>query len=175
MRAQILCTRRMNRVVLHLVLPSRRYTEEELKEAIRTSPSIAAALRKLGLVSRGGNYATLRRAIERLDLDVSHMTGQGGNKGKKFGPKRPLSDYLSNRREIQSYKLKNRLLLEGIMKPQCMKCRRITWNNRPIPLELDHMNGDNADNRLGNLRLLCPNCHAQTPTYRGKNMGKKGC
>ena len=162
-------------VDFHLVLASRKYTRVELKEAIRASPSIAAALRKLGLVPKGGNYATLRRAIERLDLDVSHMTGQGGNKGKKFGPKRPISDYLSNRKEIQSYKLKNRLLLEGIMKPQCVKCRRITWNNRPIPLELDHRNGDNADNRLGNLRLLCPNCHAQTPTYRGKNMGKKGC
>lgn len=134
---------------------------------------MAAALRKLGLVAKGGNYGTLRRAIERLDLDVSHMTGQAGNKGKKFGPKRPLSDYLGNRQEIQSYKLKNRLLLEGIMKPQCVKCRRKTWNRSPIPLELDHVNGNNADNRLGNLRLLCPNCHAQTPTYRGKNAGRK--
>ena len=163
----------MNHVDLHLDLASRRYTKQALKEAIRTSTSLAAALRKLGLSPKGGNYKTLHRAIARMKLDVSHMTGQAGNKGKKFGPKRPLSDYLSNRIEIQSYQLKNRLLSEGLMKPQCVKCSRTTWNKRPIPLELDHVNGNNTDNGFGNLRLLCPNCHAQTPTYRGKNMGKR--
>ncbi len=160
-------------VDLDVVLGSRKYTLQELKEALRTSPSLAAALRKLGLSPKGGNYKTLHRAIARLDLDISHMTGQASNKGKKFGPKRPLSDYLNNRFEIQSFRLKNRLLSEGVMKHECVKCSRTTWNNGPVPLELDHVNGNSRDNRLGNLRLLCPNCHAQTPTYRGKNMGRR--
>jgi len=43
------------------------------------------------------------------------------------------------------------------------------WQSRPIPLELDPIDGDPRNNRLGNLRLLCPNCHAFTPTYRGRN------
>ena len=154
-------------------LASRKCTEQALTEALRTSYSFAEALRKLGLVPRGGNYATLHRAVERLKLDTSHMTGQACNRGKTFGHKRPLSDYLNNRFSIQSYKLKQRLLSEGMMSHQCVKCLRTRWNEHPIPLELDHINGNNADNRLGNLRLLCPNCHAQTPTYRGKNSARR--
>lgn len=154
-------------------LASRKYTEQALKEAISTSLSFAEALRKLGLVPRGGNYATLHRAIARLELNTSHMTGQACNRGKTFGPKRPLSDYLNNRFSIQSYKLKQRLLSEGMMSHQCVKCLRTRWNEQPIPLELDHINGNNTDNCFGNLRLLCPNCHAQTPTYRGKNLAQR--
>ena len=54
---------------------------------------------------------------------------------------------------------------------QCNKCKLSTWNNLPISLELEHKNGDGHDNRLENVELLCPNCHAQTPTYRAKNKG----
>jgi 5-methylcytosine-specific restriction endonuclease McrA len=52
-------------------------------------------------------------------------------------------------------------------------CDRERWNGLPIPLELDHVNGMRSDNRLSNLRILCPNCHAQTPNYRGRNIGKQ--
>ncbi|MBV9285111.1 MAG: HNH endonuclease [Acidimicrobiia bacterium] len=71
-----------------------------------------------------------------------------------------------------SSKLKARLLREGLLEPRCDECGLTEWNGRPAPLELDHRNGDRRDNRLTNLRLLCPNCHAQTPTYRGKNIGR---
>jgi 5-methylcytosine-specific restriction endonuclease McrA len=64
------------------------------------------------------------------------------------------------------------LIDEGVLFPECAICQRCEWNGLPIALELDHVNGDRTDNRLANLRLLCPNCHAQTDTYRGRNIGR---
>jgi 5-methylcytosine-specific restriction endonuclease McrA len=60
---------------------------------------------------------------------------------------------------------------EGLKMRRCEMCLRDHWNGKPIPIELDHLNGRRDDNRLQNLRILCPNCHAQTPTYRGRNIG----
>lgn len=68
--------------------------------------------------------------------------------------------------------LKRRLLEEGVKTARCEGCGGDEWRGAPIPLELDHINGDRRDHRLENLRLLCPNCHAQTPTYRGRNIGR---
>ncbi|MGA9993876.1 MAG: HNH endonuclease signature motif containing protein, partial [Pyrinomonadaceae bacterium] len=151
----------------------RKYTERQLAKAIKTSTSLAQTLDKLGVAPYGGNYQVLRRAIDHFKLDTSHFTGQLWNKGKTIGPKRPLQIYLNNEIQINSYKLKRRLLSEGVLNRRCSRCKKRTWLNQPIPLELDHINGNRSDNRLTNLRLLCPNCHALTPTYRGKNISSK--
>ena len=142
------------------------YTENELTEAIETSISKRQVLIKLGLAPLGGNYDTINRAVERLGLDISHFKGQGWNKGIKAGPKRLLEDYLNNEFFIQSYKLKNRLLRENVFERKCYKCNNTEWMGKDIPLELEHIDGDNKNNNLKNLMLLCPNCHAQTDTYR---------
>ncbi len=151
----------------------RKYTEVQLKEAIKKSTSFAQTLSKLGVAPHGGNYLVLKRAIKHFNLDISHFTGQLWSKGKAIGPKKPLQKYLSNEIQIGSCKLKRRLLSEGLLERQCSRCQNRTWLNVPIPLELDHINGNRNDNRLDNLRLLCPNCHALTPTYRGKNISSK--
>ena len=123
-------------------------------------------LQQLSVAPYGGNYDVLRKAIKHFKLDTSHFSGQAWNKGKTLPPKRSIKDYLSNEITIQSYKLRNRLLKEGVFKHRCSNCKNTAWLNQPIPLELDHINGNNKDNRLENLRLLCPNCHALTPTFR---------
>lgn len=150
----------------------RKYTDEQFIEAVKSSTSVRQVLSKLGLKEAGGNYAITKQRIKKLGLDISHFTGPAWNKGKKIGPKRPLEDYTSNKHPIISHRLKIRLLKEQVFLHQCSVCNLTEWLNKPIPLELDHINGNHEDNSIENLRLLCPNCHAQTDNYRGKNIGK---
>lgn len=144
---------------------------KEYEEAISKSFSIASACRHLGLKPSGGNYRIIHRAIEEYGIDTSHFTGQGWNVGLKFQPKEvtDIKDILVEGSHYQSYKLKKRLIKEGLKEIRCECCGLEVWLGRPIPLEMHHINGDNRDNRLENLQLLCPNCHALTDNYRGLN------
>ncbi len=87
-----------------------------------------------------------------------------------FKSKVPLEDIITNKVPFSdNTSLKKRLIHEGLMINECDECGNDgVWNDKPITLELDHKNGDRFDNRLKNLRLLCPNCHSQTPTFRKK-------
>lgn len=53
----------------------------------------------------------------------------------------------------------------------CSICGLDEWNSKPMPLEIEHKNGNSEDNSAENLSVICPNCHAQTDTYKGKNYG----
>ena len=145
-------------------------SDEEFTEIVKKSTSKRQALIELGVVPKGGNYAVFDKRVEKLNLDISHFTGQGWNKGQTIGPKRPIEDYLSNKYSITSNKLRRRLIHEEYFEQKCYKCGNTEWNGEPIPLELEHINGNHQDNSLENLTILCPNCHAQTDTYRGKNI-----
>jgi len=140
-----------------------KYSLEQLRQAIPESTSLRQVLIKLNVAAYGGNYQVLKKAIKHFELDTSHFIGQAWNKGKTMPAKYLLHDYLNNKSAIQSYKLKNRLLDNKLLLPVCSNCNKNQWLGNPIP------NGNNKDDRLKNLRLLCPNCHALTPTYWSKN------
>jgi hypothetical protein len=150
----------------------RKYTDEQFIDAVQNSLSIRAVLEKLNLKPAGGNYKVFHLTVKELNIDTSHFSGQLHSKGKVLASKRPIEDYLCNKQTIQSFKLKRRLLKEKIFLPNCSSCKLDSWLSKPIPLELDHIDGNHLNNNLVNLRLLCPNCHAQTSTYRGKNKKK---
>jgi HNH endonuclease len=145
-----------------------RYSPQQLTLAVKQSSSLRQVLVRLGLAPYGGNYDVVRKACARLSLDTSHFLGRGWSRHRVLGLRKPVHEYLHENARIQSYKLKRRLLKAGVLQQQCSVCQLDTWQGVPIPLELDHINGNRADNRLVNLRLLCPDCHALTPTYRSK-------
>jgi len=157
--------------LLGTIMKKRSYTENQFIDAVKTSTSIRQVLQLIGLKPAGGNYQTVRSTIKELNLDTSHFTGQGWNKGTQQPIKRPIEDYLSNKQTIHSNRLKKRLIREEIFEHRCSKCNLEMWQNQKIPLELDHIDGNHQNNSLVNLRLLCPNCHALTTNYRGKNKG----
>ena len=155
----------------------KKYPEEELVEAIRTSRSIRQALMKVGIAPYGGNYATVRMLIEKYHIDTSHMTGQGWNKGDILGLALfntiPLEEILvEDSNYTNTSRIRTKLIASGLKEACCESCGLSEWNGQGISLELNHINGDRFDHRIENLQLLCPNCHAQTHTYRGKNWGR---
>lgn len=153
-------------------VPKRSWTDEQLIKAVRSSKSYRSVLLKLGLIPAGGNYDQIKHRIQELDVSVKHFTGKGWNVGGLFVPKPavPIQLLLVEDSSVQSYKLKAKLFANGLKKPRCEICgwAEIASDGR-IPLELDHINGIRRDNRLENLRILCPNCHSLQPTHRGRN------
>jgi len=150
--------------------------DEALVEALKNSRSIRQALTKVGLAPYGGNYVRAHNLIVEFKLDTSHMTGQGWNRGDILGlaarNRIPLEDILlRNSTYSNTWRIRSRLIHAGLKKAMCEVCGLTEWNGKQISLELNHINGDRFDHRIENLQLLCPNCHAQTPTYRGKNWG----
>ena len=146
-----------------------KYSKELLEEAANNASSIAQVCRNLGLKPLGGNYKTVTKKLELFGIDTSHFTGKSWNKGKSLIEatcRFTLDEILKEGVNYKSNDLKKRLINEGIKKSKCEICG-YTEN-----LELHHINGNHYDNRLENLQILCPNCHAKTNNYKGRNSSK---
>ncbi|WP_327677280.1 HNH endonuclease signature motif containing protein [Kitasatospora sp. NBC_00458] len=149
------------------------YTRELLQEAVAVSQSVAGVVRHLHLRQAGGTQAHIGRRIKALGIDTSHFTGQAHSRGKRLPGRIPPERLLVQRPEDAKRLPGSRIrrALEELGRPEsCEGCGiGPRWQGRPLTLEVDHVNGDWADNRPDNLRLLCPNCHAVTDTYCGRN------
>lgn len=148
----------------------RSWTNEQLAEAVRDSCSTAEVLRRLGLQAAGGSQAVLNKAISELKLDTSHFTGQQWNKGICWSREEyaaTLTPLLRKGQRIS--RLRERLIASGLKEPKCELCEITEWQDKPAPLQVDHVDGDHLNNELENLRILCANCHMQTETWGFKN------
>lgn len=151
----------------------KKYTEKQLREAIATSYSYRNALKLLNVAAYGGNYIVIKKACDFFNISTVHFTGMLWSKGRRLAPRTTCADYFKCDTRINTHTFKLKLLSEGIFEHCCSCCMNTEWLNEPIPLELDHIDGNNKNNKRTNVRLLCPNCHAKTPTYRGKNKKKR--
>ena len=136
---------------------NRTYTDEDIIKFSKEALNLSKLLIMLGLSPNGGNYINMKRNLQRLGVDTSHWTGQGWSKDQK------LKDY-SQYTSIQHSK-KHLLKERG---HECENCHLSEWLKQPIMIEVDHIDGDRTNNAEGNLKLLCPNCHTQTPTWRNR-------
>jgi hypothetical protein len=142
-----------------------KYTKELLEQAVSASKSWSGVCRYLGVKEATGAQSHIQKMARKFSVDASHFTGQGWCKGIPSPKRKPTSDYLRKGLITPSHRLKMRLLKEGLKEEKCESCGLKEWLGEKIPLELDHINGDKADNTFENLRILCPNCHALTETY----------
>ena len=140
----------------------RKYTDDDVIKTAAEISSMAQLLSKLGLRVAGGNYANMKKTLQRLEVNCDHWRGQAWNKDQQL---KDWSEYTRPAR-AKPHLIKKR-------GHACEACGRKTWQGHPIPLELDHINGDRTDNREENLKLYCPNCHALTPTWRGRKNGNR--
>ena len=114
---------------------------------------------------------TISRFLIKQGIDYKgNQPGKGIHKNP--GRAMTLEEYLKNSKDIQTNKVRERILSEKIKPHQCECCGNSEWMNQPIPLELHHKDGNKNHNELSNYELLCPNCHAFTYSYRGKNCRK---
>lgn len=154
------------------IIRKRSWDVEQLKKAVSGSTSLRQVLAKLSLREAGGNYEQVKKYIKEGGFRTDHFKGKAWNKGLKgLGkPIIPLERILVANSSYQSFKLKKRLFDVGLKPMYCEEC---SWAQKTadgyLPLELDHINGNRNDNRLNNLRVLCPNCHSLKPTHRGRN------
>lgn len=172
----------IKRMAIRLKIKSNRinfiYCKENMVKVIGVSKSITDVLKHLDLVVAGGNFRTIKKYIDKYEINTDHFeTPQDRNKrvrSNKFIVN--INDLLVENCDYSRHALKRRLINEKIKEYKCEICNNNgVWNGMRISLQLDHRNGINNDNRIENLRFLCPNCHSQTDTFAGKNNQKKIC
>lgn len=147
-----------------------RFTERDAREAIAAASSYSEALRRLGLRPAGGNHRTLRRYAERVwAIPTEHFDPNIGRRNLARNRRTPLMEILVEHSKYHRGHLKERLYAEGLKVRECEMCGQgEVWRGRRMALILDHINGSPNDNRLENLRIVCPNCAATLETHCGR-------
>ena len=158
-----------------------KYDKEQFTEFVKNSRCIRHLLQLMGRNLTGSNYTTVKAKVKLWNIDITHWgtpkQRMGHLKGKthNWTYRYPLSKILvENSTYSCTSRIKKRMIEAGMLEEKCYKCGITHWLGIPVSLELEHINGVNTDHRRENLTLLCPNCHAQTETYRGKNKGING-
>jgi hypothetical protein len=147
----------------------------ELEKIVNESKTKTECLKKLGLRAAGGNFKTITKYIEEYQIDTKHFDAHQVriekinrlNSEKKI----PLSEILIENSTYNRHRLKERLYDKNIKQRKCELCGQDEiWNGKKMSLIIDHINGVWDDNRIENLRIVCPNCNATLPTHCGKNI-----
>lgn len=152
--------------------PKREFSKDFITNLAKKSLSKREMLITMSLPLKGTHgYKVLNYWLNEYDVDTTHFLGMARASIENFNKKISLNEILQGDHPLYNTgHLKTRLFKEGILTRQCSKCLLTEWNDLPIPLDLDHINGKSWDHRLENIRMLCRNCHAQTDNFCGKNI-----
>ena len=140
-----------------------------LAQVVADSYSLGECLSRLGLSFTGNSRVKLRSALVEFGLSTAHFRPNGRSVETKAASAKQLAEHLVLGSSITSSSLKRKLWDAGMLPRACQECGQgEEWNGKRLVLQLDHINGNRRDNRIGNLRILCPNCHTQTHTFAGR-------
>ena len=154
---------------------SKIWNKKVVTKAVSESESIAGCLRKLNAHVGTSSYRAFKQFVSDNNIDTSHFTGKRSNGEHVQKTTVPLSKFLVIDSPYRmNTRRKRRLIREGLLNNKCYICGLTKWLGKNISLQIDHINGCHTDNRLENLRLLCPNCHSQTETYCGRKLKGTG-
>lgn len=160
----------------HFQREGTRWTREVLAPAVAASTTMCDVLRRLGLDVVGGHHTHISRRVRALGIDTSHFvqpSGAGGPRRRRTPRELLVEQETSVARRVPGARLKAAMPALGVPE-RCALCGTDpVWRGRPLPLEVDHIDGNWHDNRLESLRLLCPNCHSATDTYRRRARGSR--
>lgn len=151
------------------------FTKQELLFAIKNSNSLLKVLKYFKIPSKTIYYDELRKQIIKYDLEneTKHFTSPTNRKRSSITDLNIIKEIINGNTNLDRKQIKARLFATNVKEKKCEKCGITQWNGQEAPLELHHIDGNNKNNKLENLEILCPNCHYQTPNHRGRNIKQK--
>ncbi|MDG9690420.1 HNH endonuclease [Streptomyces sp. Alain-F2R5] len=160
--------------VSHFEREGTKWTRKNLEPVVAESASVYEVLQRLGLDPVGGHHTNISRRIRTYGIDTSHFTSvvrterQRHNQRRRTAEEILVEDTSARARRVPGTRLKRAMRELGV-EERCALCGiDAVWFGEPLPLEVDHIDGNWRNNRIGNLRMLCPNCHSTTDSYRGR-------
>ena len=153
------------------------WSRERVEKAVRESNCYFNCLENLGIPKRGCNYRTLKNKIKLYGLNIDHFSSKyrtvNGKHSQRLAKNKSDEEIFCDSPKMKNSTIKREYIRRVLVTPRCEGCEITDWNGKPLEFQLHHIDGNSKNNKLENLKLLCPNCHSQTDNYANKKR-KKG-